>query len=469
MSRSVLALLILAVGLGLYLWLIEMPAEQTRIQTETASKKLISFQESDVQTFILHSTAGDIEVARKDDGRGGWTITKPKAMEADPRAVEEFLRALLLAKVSRIVDETGTDLASYGLATPSLSVSLRLPSGTQTVLFGDPGPLSSSLYAKRDGDPKVFLTSISGREILTKGLQDFRRKRVLEFDHTRVSRLKVVTPHDTVVLYKEGHGEKADWKIKAPVEAPADQPEVRSLLFGLEDLKAQAFLDDAKDRQATKLQLKTPLVSLTVHEESGDTQPDGRDRTVMLFLNPKNTMTAYAETTPQEPIYIVPAATAKDLAKNLFALRSKQLIAAEPDRVKTLVIRRDEEEYSLIHEGSDWLVDGDPTAKADATRINTFMSRAVRLQAERIVTDKPKDLKHYGLAPPVAELTVADAQGKLLGRIAIGRVEDNLAFAQGSGMPGIFQIRPDLLKEIPKKTDLIASKSSPQSTTGGTR
>jgi hypothetical protein len=376
-------------------------------------------------------------------------------MEADRQAIDEFLRMLILAKVSRVVDNTAMDLSAYGLAPPAMSVSVHLPSGNQTVLFGDAGPLSSSLYAKRDGDPKVLLTSLSAREILTKGLQDFRRKRVLELDPARVTRLKIAHPDETVVLYKEGQGDKATWIITAPAETTADQPEVRSLLFGLEALKAQAFIDDPQERRAKKHELQTPVATITVHEEStGET-----DRTIRLFLTSKNPMTAYAETSPDDPLYLVPAAKVKDLAKNFFALRNKQLIAAEPGQVKTLVIKKDGEEYSLVHEGADWLIDGDPGKKADAGRINMLVSRAVRLQAERLVTDKPRDLKAYGLASPTAELTAADAQGKVLGRIAVGGQENHLAFAQGSAMSGVFQIRPDILQDIPKKSDLIKPAS----------
>src|SRR3989441_12585206 len=78
-------------------------------------------------------------------------------------------------------------------------------------------------------------------------------------------------------------------------------------------------------------------------------------------------------------------------------------------------------------EGGAWLVDGDPNAKADTARINMLVTRVVRLQAERIVTEKPADLKRYGLATPAAELIAAGEQGKLLGRITFGRQEQGLA------------------------------------------
>src|SRR5438876_4384325 len=318
MSRAVQALLIVALGLGLYLWLVELPAERKRVEAETTAKKLVDFKEDDIQGFTISSSRGEIEVAR-DDGR--WTIRKPKPMEADATAVGEFLRTLMLAQVTRVVDDTAADLKAYGLETPSLTVSLRLASGTQTVRVGDAGPLTATLYAKRDDSPKVLLTTLAGRDLLAKSIQEFRRKRVLPFDRLRVTRVKIAGPQETIMLYREGQGEKATGKIKAPLETAADQPEVKSLLFALEDLKAQDFIDDPKEHSAKRAALGKPLTTITLRE-------DETDRTVSLFLDPRESAAAYAENTPQEPLYRITRAAAKDLAKGLFDLRAKQLIAA---------------------------------------------------------------------------------------------------------------------------------------------
>lgn len=458
MSRSVLALLIIAAGLGLYLWLVEVPTEQKRAASETAAKQLLDFKHEDVQAFTLASSEGETELVRDKDGH--WGIRKPNAMEADAAAVDEFLRTLLLAQVSRVVDESGTDLASYGLAAPSLTISFRLTSGTQTIRLGDAGPLSATLYAMREGAPKVLLTTLSGRDVLIHNIQEFRRKRVFEFDRNQVTRLKVATPRETVVLYRDGHGDREKWTIKSPAETPADQPEVKSLLSGLQDLKAQDFLDNPKDRAATRARMGQPLATFTLREGESD-------RTLSLFLDPQDKRLAYAESTSTDPLYKIAPAVAQDLAKGLFTLRNKQLIAAEPEHIKTLVIKRGGQEFSLTREGADWLIDGDPRLKADAARINMFVTRVVRLQAERIVTENPADLKPYGLAPPNIELIAADEQGKLAGRITLGREEQSLAYAMGTAMPGVFQVRPDILKEIPKKDELLTGQSQQKKKEGG--
>src|SRR5207247_9763028 len=127
----------------------------------------------------------------------------------------------------------------------------------------------------------------------------------------------IANPHEVVILYKEGQGEKATWLIKAPLATTADQPEVRSLLFGLEDLKAQGFIDDPQERRAKKKELQAPLTTITVHEDSPGRHAVETDQTISLFMSSKNALTAYAETSPQEPIYLLPAVPATALPTNL--------------------------------------------------------------------------------------------------------------------------------------------------------
>jgi hypothetical protein len=64
-------------------------------------------------------------------------------------------------------------------------------------------------------------------------------------------------------------------------------------------------------------------------------------------------------------------------------------------------------------------------------------------------------------------LIAADEQGKLAGRIALGREDQSLAYAMGTAMPGVFQVRPDILKEIPKKDDLLTGQSQQKKKEGG--
>jgi len=93
------------------------------------------------------------------------------------------------------------------------------------------------------------------------------------------------------------------------------------------------------------------------------------------------------------------------------------------------------------------------------------VSRVVNVPAEERVVKQPGPLAPYGLVHPAAEFVATGKDGKLVGKLLIGDQANGLAFAIGHRLPGVYQIRADLLKQIPTRTALLspggADASSP--------
>jgi hypothetical protein len=58
---------------------------------------------------------------------------------------------------------------------------------------------------------------------------------------------------------------------------------------------------------------------------------------------------------------------------------------------------------------------------------------------------------------PAAEFIATGRDGKIAGKLSIGSHANGLAYAMGLRIQGIFQIRADLLTQIPAKKDLLAA------------
>ena len=58
-----------------------------------------------------------------------------------------------------------------------------------TLLLGDDTPAGSSVYAKLDGDPRVFSVSTGVKSGAVKNWRDLRDKRLITVDDTKVSRV----------------------------------------------------------------------------------------------------------------------------------------------------------------------------------------------------------------------------------------------------------------------------------------
>lgn len=444
-------------GLAAYVYFVELPSERTKTAAETQSQQLLPFAEQDITGLTVQTGVGEVVLAPGE--HRAWKITAPLVADADSREVEALLRSLVLSKVSRVVEEQAAALGPFGLEKPATVLTLAAGSRRETLSIGDSGPISSTLYAMRASDKKILLTSLAPKDVLNKTLLTLRKKEVLRMDQTKAERLRLVYPANEMVLYRVGHTDqpgaaagtdKKVWKLRYPVEADADQAEVNGLLIKLESLKALGFVDPGPQRDALWPKLTKPDVKITVHAE-------GTDQTVKLYQLDPNTGEAYAVTSHDAPLYRISPLAIKDLTKELFTLQDKRLLGINMDDLAMLAVKTRDQQYTLIHQNGDWVLEDQPAEKLDQEAADLFVSRVVSLPAEIRVVKQTGPLAPYGLATPTAELVATAKDGTQRGRLVLGASSGGLVYAMGhSGLPGIFQARADLLTQIPAKADLKA-------------
>jgi Domain of unknown function (DUF4340) len=439
-------------GLAGYVYWVELPTERAKTETEAIEKKLLPFTEREITGVTVHSESGDIVLISKD---GTWQMTAPLQTDADTRVVQSLLRSLALGKITRVVEEQATALAPFGLDKPSMVLTLTAGSQHETVSIGESGPISSTLYAMRDSDKKVLLTDLSTKDFLNKTLLSFRKKDVLPLDSTQVERVRLTYPKTEIVLYRtEGKDNKKQWSIRYPIEAPADQPEVRALLMKLDDLKALAFIDPGPQREEHIKRLTKPDVKIMLYAGAVE-------HTVKLYQPDPSSGEAFAVTTPDAPIYRINPLLVKDLTKELFTLQDKRLLGMEGDELAMLEVKTRDDHYTLIRQHNTWVLEDAPHKTLDQEKVALFVSRVADLPAEIRIVKQAGPLAPYGLTSPTAEFMATGKDGKANGRLVLGTRAGGLVYAMGRGLSGVFQVRADLLTQIPSKHDL-------EKTPGGT-
>jgi Domain of unknown function (DUF4340) len=433
-------------ALGLYVYYIELPAQRSEEKREQQSQRLLMIDESEIAGLTVRTEAG--EVALQQGGDQNWRIIAPIQAEADKRQVQGLIRALVTGRVKRVVEERGGSIEAFGLNRPSTEISLSAGSQTERVAIGDSGPLSSTLYVLRWSDQKVLLTDLAPKDFVNKSLLAFRRKEVLQFNHNDVERLRLTYPQTEIVLYSQDHKPKRKWKIRYPVEGEADRTEVQALLFRLEDLKALSIIDPGPERDALAKTLTKPKVKVTVHA-------GGVDQTVKIYQPDPASGEAYAETAPDAPLYKVSLTTIKDLTKELFTLQDKRLLGAESPDIALLSVKTRDRSYVLIREHDEWVLEDKPTEKVSQDIADLFVSRVVNLPAEERILKRPAALAPYGLTAPAAEFVATAKDGKTIGKLTLGNQVGSLVYAMGSRLPGIYQVRADLLTQVPSVESLL--------------
>ncbi len=443
---TVLMLVILA-GLGSYLYVVEFPTTQREIKQEIEQKQLLPFAETAITGLAITTAQGPVKFTRTESG--SWTITAPLQTDADIREVQALVRALVTGRVTRSVAERSAGLTPFGLEQPVATVTVTAGAQQDTLAIGDSGPLSNTLYVLRGSDGKVLLTDLAPKDFVNKSLLMFRRKDILHFVQNDVERVRLNYPPTEIVIYNMSKGKpKPSWKIRYPIEAEADQTEVRSLMFRLEDLKALSIIDPGPERDAAAKTLTIPKLKITLHTAEGD-------QSVQLYQPDPQSGDAIAETTPEAPLYRVSPTAIKDLTKDLFTLQDKRLLGVDYTDIAMLSVHTRDHQYVLINENGEWVLEDRPTDKLSQEATDLFVSRVANLPAEERVLKQSSPLAPYGLLAPAAEFVATGKDGKIAGRLTLGNQVGNLIYATGDRLQGIFQARPDLLTQIPSRTDLL--------------
>ena len=445
-----LILVVLLAGLGLYLYAIELPQKESQERQDTAAKKVLVFDQETLSGLTVKTDRHELVFARTPER--GWALTAPLSTEADQREVQNLLRALVTGTVTRVVEDHPTNLTPFGLDNPVTTITVAAGGARETFSIGDSGPLSSSLYVLRESDRKVLLTNLAPKDFVNKTLMTYRRKDLLHVSQGDVDRIRLTYPTTEIVLYQGQEKPKSKWKIRYPIEAEADQTEVRALLFRLEDLKALGIVDPGPERDALAKTLTVPKVKVSIHTAEGD-------QTVKLYQPDQTSGEAIAETSPEGPLYRINPTAIRDLTKELFMFQDKRLLGIDYTDIAMLSVKTPTEEYVLINQQNEWVLEDQPTEKLDQQATDLFVSRVANVPAEERVIKQAGPLAPYGLVTPAAEFIATGRDGKVAGKLSIGSHANGLAYAMGQRSQGIFHIRADLLTQIPAKKELLAAPS----------
>lgn len=435
-------------GLGLYLYIIELPEKDSQERQDRTDKKVLIFDQQTLSGLTVKTDRHELVFTRTPEK--GWMMIAPLITEADQREIQNLIRALVTGTVTRVVEDHPTNLTPFGLDDPITTVTVMAGDARETFSIGDSGPLSSTLYVLRESDRKVLLTNLAPKDFVNKTLMTFRRKDLLHLSQGDVDRIRLTYPITEIVLYQGQEKPKSKWKLRYPIEGEADQTEVRTLLFRLEDLKALGIIDSGPERDALSQTLTTPKVKVTIHTADGE-------QTVKLYQPDQSSGEAFAETSPNGPLYRINPTAIRDLTKELFAFQDKRLLGIDYTDIAMLSVKTQTEQYVLINQQNEWILEDRPTEKLDQQATDLFVSRVANIPAEERVIKQAGPLAPYGLVTPAAEFIATGRDGKIAGKLSIGSHANGLAYAMGQRIPGIFHIRADLLTQIPTKNDLLAA------------
>jgi Domain of unknown function (DUF4340) len=411
------------------------PSDTTEASADVAPK-ILAVKEADISRFDLKKDGAE-QVGGERNSSGKWRITSPTPLPADQSAVSSLLGTFSSLNSERLVEEKAGNLVAYGLDTPKLEVDLSEKGNkTQKLLLGDETPAGKGIYAKLDGDPRVFTIPKYDKTSIDKSSNDLRDKRLLTVDSDKISQVDLIAKKQEI-----GFGRNKDeWQIVKPRPLRADGTAVDELVRALTDAKMElgASYDPKKD--ASLFSAAAPVATAKVTAESGTQELQVR----------KNKDDYYAKSSVVEGVYKVPSTLGQALDKNLDDFRNKKLFDLGSDDPNKIEIRDVTKSYFLTRSGEDWW--SGSAKKMDAGTVQELVDKLRDLSASKFVDS--------GFATALVDLTVTSNDGKRVEKVAISNAGDNY-IAKRENDPTLYQLDSKAVDDLRKSADGVKPSAAP--------
>ncbi|MDD4933409.1 MAG: DUF4340 domain-containing protein [Methylacidiphilaceae bacterium] len=233
-------------------------------------------------------------------------------------------------------------------------------------------------------------------------------KQIFRFKSQDVNWLRIAAPDHSVTLErKENH-----WWIASPIRAEADDSAVDRLLTELEFLESERTIPAKEVGNADLLkQWGLAAPSLTIEFRDGK---ETRGLSIGRKTAVRDLLYARAAQDPGAPVYLVNSAVAERLNKSVDDLRNRMVFQFDSLFVQRCGVEQAGSaplSVEVVRQGTKWQLLKPLTARADATKVDEWLSSLTTLRVRKFVSDDGAALNQYGLASPSDQIWV-DQKGE---------------------------------------------------------
>ena len=226
-------------------------------------KRVIDFQRTDTTRIA-------ISIRRKQDREttvctknydNTWELQTPTGkVKADAKAVDDLLFGVDSLEATAFIDDPDKNLASYGLAPPSIEVAFtqRGQEKPAVLRIGDYTE-DGTVYVKAEQSNQVAGVKRPLIDKIALGAAWLRDKQVLSFHIDDAIRL---TLHGEESLTCQRLG--TNWRLTSPVKEEANNAEVNAIIYELDDLMADTFVRSEPALTDAITGFSTPQIQLTI-------------------------------------------------------------------------------------------------------------------------------------------------------------------------------------------------------------
>ena len=447
-KSTILLLVGFVLLLGYILFLDKKPADKAAAPQE----KLLTLTAADIQKITLKKESETLTF--KKDDKGEWMIVEPLEAKADSLEVGGLVDAFADLKIDRVVEKAGGDPKKYDIPQREVSLWVKGQDRPVHILLGPPNKIDATVYAQKEGDPRIVLLPSTLTTPLEKKLFDFRQKDVFKFTTKDVAGIAISAKG----AHWEASKKDDEWMLAAPVKGLAKESKMTGLLDSLSGLRAKEFAaEDKKPADLKKYGLDKPEYTVTLK------MPGAAAETVFAFHKADDK--TYVTTSQSTKILVPESDVLPDLEKKPAELRETKPAVFSSWQADKLVLKKGTLALTITKASNDkWYFDAAQKEEADASKVDSFLRKIEGLDSTEFI-DGPKSPAEFGLDKPEAELTVGTKDAISTPAVVksctllVGKIDKDKkqAVVKNARFDYLFKVDAAFLDDFPKdKKDWIA-------------
>jgi hypothetical protein len=403
------------------------------------SKTVLDFDPARTVFLRIESLGRTFDLERKGTS---WTLLSPTRLPADQESVDSLLKGLHELQTSEFfkpgaAPRPGLEQPSAVLTLwqaqrgrPAASEPTGPPQGEPTAVlrFGRQDGFRKSIFAQLAGDPTILVVPDAIVELLPKNALAFHERTLLDLNPSQVASLTITRDDQKIALAPASSGAPNQWRMREPVEAPADNEAVTKALLALTKLRAERLISDGPANPALYgLDRPTLTVSWTTTPTPRGTQgtAEPEERTLRIGARLPNSESSYATLSGDPLVFSLPEAVVLQFRAEF---HSRRVLSFNSRQVERLDLRWPKRSLSFEHHPTPHggLADWDPvpaTAAAgfDLSRISALATQLGRLETRRFLQYTGPISPATGLDTPALTVEVRLKGSAEPRRVRVGR------------------------------------------------
>ncbi len=424
---------VVLVAVSLILFLLDKKKQETLKNTENESK-LWDVDDSKIKGISL--TAASSEIIKFERGQTEWKITSPRKLDVDHSAISAWLRSFINLSSEEVINSKPSSIDEYGLNPPTdiIEVELKNDLGNLTLSLGAETPTGSNFYAQTNTSSQILKLSFQQKSSLIKPLFDFRDRRILQFNKSKITKLQILNGSNPIEFFKNINKE---WQLNLPPPVRTDESAIEGLVASLDNGQMQSVVKEVPGNLA-KYGLSRPNLRIRTIEEKRKSE---------LWIGKKTNESHYfAMEKGKGPIFTVFDSLVNQFKKPSVDFRNNKLFDFQTFNIQIIEIKTPDRQIKLEKQDSSWESITGEKVKPDQDKISKFLTDLSGIQIENFVTDQPVSLSRYGLSSPSVSIKINWGQDQQE-IISFGESK-KIPFAKRRDSKTIFKISLSTYEEI---------------------